>query len=506
MSQLGAFNVQYWHLAVIALVAYVVRLYRQYHRLKDFKGPRGTGFSSLWMITAVKRQKTNLAYASVNERFGPVSRIGPNDLITSSPELLWRMNGVRSNYTKGAWYLGSRIQPGRDNVFSGIDEEHHTKRRAQLASGYSGKDNPGLEGDIDTQIQNWIHLIKTKYITTPKSFRPMDLARKAQYFTLDVITQVAFGEAFGDLVNDEDMYKYIESTEEMLEIIILAAAVPVLNYMFTIQWLGNLVFPSDKDGTGIGKLIGIAKELVGKRFGTKPFYKQDMIESFKRHGLTQDELVSESLIQVLAGSDTSATTIRATMLYLISHPRVYRKLQAEIDAAVKGGKASSPVIKASEAVELPYLQAVIKEGMRIWPAVTGLLTKVVPPEGDTVVIDGKQMYLPGGTNIGYCAWGIHHNKDVFGDDAHIFRPERWLEAGEENLARMMKTAELIWGWGKYQCLGKSVATMELNKIFFELLRNFDFCLVDPTNPWKSANVGLWMQSELWVEVTERSAT
>ena len=84
----------------------------------------------------------------------------------------------------------------------------------------------------------------------------MDLARKAQYFTLDVITQIAFGEAFGDLVNDEDMHRYIQSTEEMLEVVILSGAIPVLKYMFTAEWLGNLVFPSDKDSTGIGKLIG----------------------------------------------------------------------------------------------------------------------------------------------------------------------------------------------------------------------------------------------------------
>lgn len=84
----------------------------------------------------------------------------------------------------------------------------------------------------------------------------MDLARKAQYFTLDVITQIAFGEAFGDLVNDEDMHRYIQSTEEMLEVVILSGAIPVLKYIFTVEWLGNLVFPSDKDSTGIGKLIG----------------------------------------------------------------------------------------------------------------------------------------------------------------------------------------------------------------------------------------------------------
>lgn len=251
-----------------------------------------------------------------------------------------------------------------------------------------------------------------------------------------------------------------------------------------------------------------------------------MIESFIRHGVKEDELVSESLLQVLAGSDTSATVIRATMLYLISHPSTYRKVQEEIDAAVRSGRASSPVIRASEVQELPYLHAVIREGMRIHPSVIGMIPKVVPPEGDTVEIDGKRVFLPGGTNVGYNAWGVHHRKDVFGEDADAFRPERWLEAKGEKLGYMEKTADLAFGWGKYQCLGKNIAWMEINKVFFEvticpflgsrtglrlkicdqLLRNFDFAIVDPTKPWKSECSGLWKQSEEWVEITDRLAS
>lgn len=193
-----------------------------------------------------------------------------------------------------------------------------------------------------------------------------------------------------------------------------------------------------------------------------------MLGSFIRHGVQQEELVSEALLQILAGSDTSATSIRATMLYLITNPSTYRTLQNEIDAAVKTGQVSSPVIQMSEAQALPYLQAVIKEGIRIWPAATGLVSKVVPPEGDMVEIDGKEMFLPGGTDIGYCAWGVHHRKAVFGDDAHIFRPERWLTAPEAKLAEMQKTGDLAFGYGKYHCLGKNVAMIELNKVFFEV--------------------------------------
>lgn len=104
----------------------------------------------------------------------------------------------------------------------------------------------------------------------------------------------------------------------------------------------------------------------------------------------------------------------------------------------------------------------IKEGARIWPAITGLKSKVVPPEGDT--INGR--FIPGGTCIGICEWAIQQSSQIYGEDATIFRPERWLEAEGERLEKMERTLGLVWGYGKYSCLGKGIAWMELNKVFF----------------------------------------
>lgn len=212
----------------------------------------------------------------------------------------------------------------------------------------------------------------------------------------------------------------------------------------------------------------IAKHLISERFRSKATVRSDMIESFKRHGLTRDELVSETVLQIIAGSDTTATAIRSTILFLMANPAAYHALQIEIDAAVETGRVSRPVIKDSEAQQLPYLQAVIKEGLRIFPPAAPPVPKVVLREGDQILqTDGKTVRLPGGTNIGCSVWGVQHSKDVFGPDADSFRPERWLEASGERLARMQKTAGLVFGYGKYQCLGRNVATMELNKVFFE---------------------------------------
>ena len=141
-----------------------------------------------------------------------------------------------------------------------------------------------------------------------------------------------------------------------------------------------------------------------------------------------------------------------------------RKLQAELDQAAQRRQLSNPIISYDYANNLPYLQAVVKESLRIWPPVVGLMQKVVPPEGDT--LDGR--FVPGGTQIGYCAWGVHRNPAVFGPDADLFRPERWFETDEEKPLAMHRTIDVVFGSGRYACLGKQVALIEVSKAIAEV--------------------------------------
>jgi cytochrome P450 len=145
------------------------------------------------------------------------------------------------------------------------------------------------------------------------------------------------------------------------------------------------------------------------------------------------------------------------MLFIITNPHVYKKLQAEIDATPH----LDAVVSDERARSLPYLQAVIKEGSRMWP-----------PEGYTIV----EKFAPGGTEIEENDWVIQRNKKVYGEDSAVFRPERWLEAQGKQLEMMEKNVGLIFGYGKYGCLGKNVALMQLNKVFRFLLFTIYGCL------------------------------
>lgn len=92
------------------------------------------------------------------------------------------------------------------------------------------------------------------------------------------------------------------------------------------------------------------------------------------------------------------------------------------------------------------------------------MLKDIPSEGDTY--HGK--HIPGGIAIGYSAMGMLMNKKIWGDDAETFRPERFLEGPEDEVQARNSTVEYAFGYGRWRCLGRNIAQMELNKAVTEV--------------------------------------
>ncbi|KAK7178359.1 cytochrome P450 [Paraphaeosphaeria sporulosa] len=138
------------------------------------------------------------------------------------------------------------------------------------------------------------------------------------------------------------------------------------------------------------------------------------------------------------GSDTTATSIYVLVLYVTSNPLVYSKLTQEIREADRTGTITSPYGE-QQLSQLPYLQACIKEGLRVFPPITTLRERIVPEGGDTM----QGHYLPVGTYIGLNLPGLLTN-EAFGQDPKIFRPERWLDATPEQLKAMIQVHELMF--------------------------------------------------------------
>ena len=163
-----------------------------------------------------------------------------------------------------------------------------------------------------------------------------------------------------------------------------------------------------------------------------------------------------------------------------------KKLQDEVDNAVSAGKVS-PLVQDEEArKELPYLNAVLKEAMRLHPSVGFLFERHVPAGG--VEICGK--FIPAGTIVGINPWVLQHDPEVF-KNPESFEPERWLIDDEAELANMEKNF-FSFGAGSRVCIGRNISYIEMRKIVPQLVREFDMSIEDGKE-WKVKNVWFTQQ-------------
>jgi cytochrome P450 len=186
--------------------------------------------------------------------------------------------------------------------------------------------------------------------------------------------------------------------------------------------------------------------------------RNSMMDSFLDRGLTNEDALVELGVVIAAGTDNFATATQGIILCIITNPAVYQKLQREIDGADVG---TSTVTKQT-ARSLPYMNACILEGLRLMPPDTQLRERMVAPEGDTI----GGYFVPGGTFIGFNSLAAQRNKDIYGEDADVFRPERWLDEDKSKVQNMYKTLELLFSYGSSKCLGYEMTFAEMEKIVF----------------------------------------
>lgn len=198
--------------------------------------------------------------------------------------------------------------------------------------------------------------------------------------------------------------------------------------------------------------------------------------------MNDTRVLAVCLSLILAGSDSTAISLSNIFYNLLTYPRVYAKLMRELDDAVASGKlyadnatrgTDTEIYSFNAAQSLPYLDAVITEAFRLYPAVGLILERVVPSQGANIA----GTFVPGGTVVGCNAWVLHRRKDIFGEDVEEFKPERWLESEGVDPQKLkdMRASMFQFGAGARTCIGKNISLMEIYKIVPSFLRRFEVC-------------------------------
>ncbi|KAI1663830.1 BcABA1 cytochrome P450 monooxygenase [Pyrenophora tritici-repentis] len=476
----------------------------RYVRLRHIPSPSIFASTSyLWLARSTYSGKQYWIHRDLHKKYDPLVRIGPNEITTDDPEILKKIASTSSDYSRATWYLTGRFNPYHDNLFTILEPKPHKRIKDRSMPAYLGRDTPGLEIIINQYVEKLVDVLRERYLAPQPGQQDsplLNLSLITNFFTMDVITKLGFGHEIGYLRDEKDHYNFLSQVHSLWPQMSTSADVPwIREILFSTPFL-KLLGPKHTDKKGFGALMGAAKEHVDRRFDSGEKEKHDMLESFMKQGLTRAECEAEALFLLLSGTESTACAIRQILVYAITNPSVYSKLKEEVASACRDGNISYP-IRISEAKKLPYLQAVIYEGIRMRPPLLGLFPKVVPAPGET--FHGK--FIPAGTAICTNGASLQRSKALFGPDADVYNPERFMALESPEIRKKMEmNVELVFGYGQWMCAGKTIAFMELNKVVFELFRAFEMNLHDPMKPCHVDSYGVFVEKDLKIRLSSAS--
>lgn len=327
--------------------------------------------------------------------------------------------------------------------------------------------------------------------------------------TWDVVGKATYSQPIGYLEKGYDFDKTIAVSEKAMEYFAVVGQYPILDHLLDKNPIHRIGPP------GFGNITDISvRHLLDRLQGTDADYhdpiKPDFLDKFIEAKSTHPDIVDDGqiisylMINMIAGADTTAVTLRAVVYFSLKHPRVWKRLQEAIPAQQFN---SSPLL-FKHVYGIPYLKAVISEAMRLHPSVAMILERYVPPGG--LCLPGGN-YIPQGCITGMNPYVIARNKSVWGEDCEVFRPERWLrdeerESEDEFQQRLMlmNNSDLAFGAGSRVCIGRSLALLEVYKVVATLISRYDIELTYPDREWKTHNSFFLRQEGIEVKLARRT--
>jgi cytochrome P450 len=330
------------------------------------------------------------------------------------------------------------------------EEERVTALKKHINYTFTAKAVSDFEHQVDATIRSLNSRIAASMPT-------VDLNRWIRLYTFETICQIAFSD---DNLSEADLKEILIGIWERFD---------HWNRWFTLPGWEKLIYRGQfrrTDG-GPSKLVQKAVAIIKEREGSGGISEQgDLLDRYieanqKIPAELETSVISLVLSTINAGAETTGATIVNTLYFLLSNPSAYAALLRELDAA---NLESPPTFKSVS--QLPYLEATIKETMRLNSVTAYPLEREVPAGGAQIA----GYHIPAGVAVAVNERALARS-EVWGEEPEAFRPERWLDA--DHAQRMkMERAWLGFGQGKRMCIGRHIAWMEMKKALPELLLNY----------------------------------
>ncbi|KAJ1882741.1 hypothetical protein H4R99_001151 [Coemansia sp. RSA 1722] len=451
----------YWmHLLAVSaayLAAILVR--RAYFTpLRKIPGPWPNSMTNLCLLYHIITGKYQEYTYKMHAQYGPVVRIGYNQVSVSSGSDLRRILATHA-FLKGHSYEANIfLSP---TTFSTTDPELNRTRRRQIGNTYSIAHLRTLE---DLIISHGVDSLISQWDQKAEKHQQVNYFYAYHGLALDIVGILGYGRSFGVLQTGNT--RITDCTHMMMELSALQGNIRLLKYF---AWpVRHLV-------KARAELIEVAEAAIARR---KDEIAADPDVAAKRRDILQTlieardpetgqtlqgkPLVSEMVMLLVAGSDTTSNTLTWITMHLLHNPAVLRRLCQEIRQKFP----STATIRYDDAkTHLPYLTAVILEAMRLTPSASGYLPRRTPTTGTTV----GDYYIPSGCEINVAIAASQRNPQTW-SNPDVFDPERFM--GEEGLVNAKEV--LAFSTGVRVCVGRNLAWMEMYTVLANVLRRYDF--------------------------------
>ncbi|KAJ2875727.1 hypothetical protein FB639_003967, partial [Coemansia asiatica] len=407
---------------------------------------------------------------SLHRQYGPVVRIAPQRVSVADVEMLRHILGSHVYRKTPSYDMPSVLEA---NTFSTRSAELSSERRRQMGPGFSHKHLLEMEDRINECGVLRLREVLDQEIKKDGVVR-MQYNRVFSLIALDVIGILGFGKRFealrsgghelvGMLVRIR-MFNYVTMAFPWFKKLPMLVGRRLLGTLYRlIDFALQAIEQRRKEGKGMVDLLQMMMD-VGRTEGDR------------RMTMSDPQMVSETILHLIAGVDTTSAGLTWTLALLLEHREIMDRLVSEIRTVFPDLQT---VVSFEDCrLRLPYLTAVINESLRIMSPTPGMLPRLAPAGG--VRLGGY--FLPAGTWICCSIGAVHLNPATFALPG-VFDPERFL--GEKGAAT--KHNLLAFSTGVRACLGRNLALVEMHVVLANLLKNYDLrSAICPSKPESSS--------------------
>ncbi|KAK5461302.1 hypothetical protein LTS15_003365 [Exophiala xenobiotica] len=439
-------------------LAVVILGYRLFFApLSKIPGPWITAITSLWVMYHEFRGDRTVTLDQLHAKYGPVVRVSPTEASFNDGDALKEIYGIKSSYSKSHFY-DMFVYYNERNTFTSLNRADHTTKKRLVADRYAK--TYVMQDSVAQKIQGHASRFMSQVRAAPASF---DVYTWLHYYALDCITNHLFGTRGTDTL----------TTPEHRGLVYDLAGVKHRTRLYMIFYFGPLMTLREWLRVAWRKLSGGSTvfHVRGSRLND---YGKDSVVGFRADQLDKDtvstcskllkavpdnenQVAAECMDHLVAGVDTTGDAMCVTMWRISTseYTHVQDRLYEELKTIEHTYDAATETYPIGELEKLPYLEAVLYEGLRWRPPVPMTLFRIVPSGGTTI----SGYHIPAGITVGCQAYSLHRREDVF-PSPDLFDPERWLTKDPQQLAAM-KAHFWPFSSGGRMCLGHNIAMVEM---------------------------------------------